>query len=87
MSTFWTIILSIILIFTTWIIYYIYRFYRVISKIKNRKLEYKEPNLNVPISKKTIPEKIDHIIIGSGPSGLALAVILSKLGKKFVVLE
>lgn len=38
-------------------------------------------------SKEKIPEKIDYIIIGSGASGLFTAAILSKLGKKVLVLE
>lgn len=38
-------------------------------------------------SKKKIPEDIDHIIVGSGLSGLYLAAMLSKIGRKVLVLE
>ena len=36
---------------------------------------------------KKVPEHIDYIVIGSGVSGLVSAAILSKLGKKVLVIE
>lgn len=36
---------------------------------------------------KKVPEHLDYIVIGSGVSGLASAAILSKLGKKVLVIE
>lgn len=36
---------------------------------------------------KKVPEHVDYIVIGSGISGLASAAILSKLGKKVLVIE
>ncbi|XP_067948219.1 all-trans-retinol 13,14-reductase-like [Watersipora subatra] len=38
-------------------------------------------------SRKRLPEKIDAIVIGSGISGLTTAALLSKAGKKVLVLE
>ena len=38
-------------------------------------------------SKKKIPENLDTIIIGSGIGGLTCGALLSKLGKKVLVLE
>jgi len=43
--------------------------------------------LRVGFSAKRLPQDIDHIIVGSGLSGLYLAALLSKLGRRVVVLE
>jgi phytoene dehydrogenase-like protein len=44
--------------------------------------------MNNRFSKQKIPkQKLDYIIIGSGPSGLIAASLLSKAGKKLIVLE
>jgi all-trans-retinol 13,14-reductase len=43
--------------------------------------------LRIGYSAKKLPSDIDHIIIGSGLSGLYLAALLSKLGRKVLVLE
>lgn len=34
-----------------------------------------------------IPENLDAVVIGSGVGGLAVAVLLAKVGKKVLVLE
>lgn len=43
--------------------------------------------LRVGFSAKKLPDIIDHVIIGSGLSGLYLASLLSRLGRRVVVLE
>jgi len=43
--------------------------------------------LRVGFSTKKLPNNVDHIIIGSGLSGLYAAALLSKLGQKVLVLE
>ncbi|CAK0892461.1 unnamed protein product [Prorocentrum cordatum] len=43
--------------------------------------------LRVGFSAKKLPKHIDHVIIGSGLSGLYTAALLSKLGRSVVVLE
>mmetsp|Transcript_65065 Transcript_65065/g.121228 ORF Transcript_65065/g.121228 Transcript_65065/m.121228 type:complete len:588 (-) Transcript_65065:223-1986(-) len=43
--------------------------------------------LRVGYSSKKVPDEVDHIIIGSGLSGLYLGALLSKLGRRVVVLE
>lgn len=43
--------------------------------------------LRVGYSPKKVPSEIDHIIIGSGLSGLYLAALLTKLGRRVLVLE
>eukprot|EP00928_Gymnodinium_smaydae_P000355 TRINITY_DN10139_c0_g1_i1.p1 TRINITY_DN10139_c0_g1~~TRINITY_DN10139_c0_g1_i1.p1 ORF type:complete len:655 (-),score=54.89 TRINITY_DN10139_c0_g1_i1:207-2111(-) len=43
--------------------------------------------LRVGFSAKKLPKEIDHIIIGSGLSGLYLACLLSKIGRRVVVFE
>lgn len=46
-----------------------------------------EDMLRDGFAKKKLPDEIDHVIIGSGLSGLYLAALLSKLGRRVVVLE
>eukprot|EP00930_Biecheleria_cincta_P071763 TRINITY_DN59223_c0_g1_i1.p1 TRINITY_DN59223_c0_g1~~TRINITY_DN59223_c0_g1_i1.p1 ORF type:complete len:643 (-),score=93.16 TRINITY_DN59223_c0_g1_i1:386-2314(-) len=43
--------------------------------------------LRVGYSLRKLPSEIDHIVIGSGLSGLYLAALLSKLGRRVLVLE
>mmetsp|Transcript_126126 Transcript_126126/g.315208 ORF Transcript_126126/g.315208 Transcript_126126/m.315208 type:complete len:639 (+) Transcript_126126:77-1993(+) len=43
--------------------------------------------LRVGFSAKKLPAEIDHVIIGSGLSGLYLASLLAKIGRRVVVLE
>lgn len=43
--------------------------------------------LRIGYSKKKVPADIDHIVIGSGLSGLYVAAVLSKLGRRVLVLE
>eukprot|EP00929_Paragymnodinium_shiwhaense_P034863 TRINITY_DN1891_c0_g1_i1.p1 TRINITY_DN1891_c0_g1~~TRINITY_DN1891_c0_g1_i1.p1 ORF type:complete len:633 (+),score=153.08 TRINITY_DN1891_c0_g1_i1:61-1959(+) len=43
--------------------------------------------LRIGFSSKKLPKEIDHIVIGSGVSGLYIAALLSKMGRKVVVLE
>ena len=90
MITYFSILLTIIIIITSHFAFKLIRLYIGINKIikSTTNKEYVEPNINMPISKGNIPkDKIDHIIIGSGPSGLTAAALLSKLGLKCVVLE
>jgi len=43
--------------------------------------------LDVRFSKEKMPKQVDYIIVGSGPGGLVSGALLSKLGKKVLVLE
>lgn len=43
--------------------------------------------LHLGFTQKKIPEEIDAVVIGSGISGLTTAALLSKSGKKVLVLE
>lgn len=55
--------------------------------LKNSKCAYKEPKLENKFDKTKLKASYDNIIIGSGPSGLMCASILSKLGKSCLLLE
>ena len=76
-------IISIIILLI--ILRYSYLIYKLTRKIKISPDQ--EIDISVGFSKEKILKKIDYIIIGSGPSGLVSAAILSKLGKKVLVLE
>ncbi len=43
--------------------------------------------LKQPFSMSKVPDDLDAIVIGSGMGGLSTAAILSKAGKKVLVLE
>ena len=47
----------------------------------------REEVLNQPFSKEKIPDNLDAIVIGSGIGGLTVAAILSRTGKRVLVLE
>lgn len=57
------------------------------SKKVAPKLKADAEILRLGYSAKKMPEDLDHIIVGSGLSGLYLAALLSKLGKRVLVLE
>ena len=46
-----------------------------------------ERGIRVGFSVKRLPSKIDHIVIGSGISGLCTAAMLARQGQSVVVLE
>lgn len=60
---------------------------RSTGKSKAPKLAADADILRLGYSQKKLPADIDHIIVGSGLSGLYLAALLSKLGRKVLVLE
>ena len=55
--------------------------------MKSKNLDYKEVPINTRIRKELAPKQVDSIIIGAGISGLISGAIISKLGKKCLVLE
>merc|ERR1711871_1175869 len=89
----WLVIISLILTFFIMILEI------VLSGNKNKKpREYKKidneiivnhsgDNIRDGYSKKKIPQNLDAIVIGSGIGGLTTAALLSKVGKKVLVLE
>ena len=86
----WLIIISLIITF----IFMIFDLVKKVNKPKQYKknkneivIEHSGENIRDGYSKKKIPENLDAIIIGSGISGLTTAALLSKVGKKVLVLE
>ena len=59
-----------------------YKYYKY-QKIKTKRANI----LRDGYSKKKIPENIDVIVIGSGIGGMVLAGLLSRVGKRVLVLE
>ena len=59
------------------------------NKIIDKKIIVNHSNENIRdgYSKKKIPDDLDTIVIGSGIGGLSTAALLSKFGKKVLVLE
>lgn len=57
------------------------------GKLQAPKLPEDADMLRLGYSAKKVPSDIDHIIVGSGLSGLYLASLLSKLGQRVLVLE
>lgn len=57
------------------------------GKRQARALKADADILRVGYSARKVPPEIDHIVIGSGVSGLYLAALLAKLGRRVLVLE
>ncbi len=58
------------------------------KKIENETIiSHSGENIRDGYSKKKVPENLDAIVIGSGIGGLTTAALLSKVGKKVLVLE
>ncbi len=83
--------LMFLLLLFNFVIDYMLNNYKLPKKYNEIKIDYKinhtgEINRD-GFSKKKIPVNIDSIIIGSGISGLTTAGLLSRVGKKVLVLE
>ena len=82
------IISSLLLIF--FIIYVSFNYYSITNSRLLKPIHFKIPDkdfTNNRYSKKKVPLVVDTIIIGSGISGLTVASLLAKFGKKVLVLE
>lgn len=60
---------------------------KILYTLKNSACQYKEPQIQNKFDKTKLSGTYDNIIIGSGPSGLMCASLLSKLGKKCILLD
>ena len=84
-------LLIITSVITSFISYTYYKYqdvmrYKFIKDIQENKYELNQ-TLKNRFSKNKIPDNIDVIIIGSGMSSLTLGCILSRVGKKVLILE
>lgn len=68
------------------IIAYFLKFYLLYLRLR-KSVKYVEPDVQARFSKDKIPSDIDHILIGSGIGSLICGALLSKLGRKVVILE
>ena len=82
-------IISLFLLFF-FIIYVSFNYYKITNYRLTKPIHFKLPQrdyTNNRYSKKKVPLVVDTIIIGSGISGLTVASLLAKFGKKVLVLE
>ena len=78
------------LLFIFFIIYVSFNYYSITNSRLLKPIHFKLPDkdfTNNRYSKKKVPLVVDTIIIGSGISGLTVASLLAKFGKKVLVLE
>jgi len=83
----WTVIILFIVLWYSYIYLYKKKIPREYKKVEKISVNHINENIRDGYNKKKIPKNLDTIIIGSGIGGLTVAGLLSRIGKKVLVLE